>query len=73
MLKSESELEIKKAYWSGVFYALDPERRGVSEKTARLWTTAHIWITAIDWTLGRATNSATMVGEKRDDSKYWDT
>ncbi len=72
-MKSEAELELKRAYWSGVYFALDPERRQVSEKTAKMWVTAEVWITAIDWVLGKVTNSAAVYGQSPDDSEFWDT
>jgi|WetSurMetagenome_2_1015567.scaffolds.fasta_scaffold53929_2 hypothetical protein len=72
-MKNETELELKRAYWSGVYFTLDPERREVSEKTAKMWVTAEVWITAINWALGKATNSAAILGESPDDSQFWDT
>jgi hypothetical protein len=71
-MKNEAELELRRAYWSGVYYTLDPERREASEKNAKIWVTAEIWITAIDWVLGKATNSASVIGESPDDSEFWE-
>jgi hypothetical protein len=72
-MRNEVDLELKRAYWTGVFFTLDPEQKGVSEKTSKMWLTAEVWLTAIDWVLGKATNSATVIGERPDDSEYWDT
>ena len=72
-MKSETELELRRAYWSWVYFVLDPERRLASEKTAKMWVTAEVWITAINWVLGKATNSAAILVESPDDSQFWDT
>jgi hypothetical protein len=72
-MRDESELNLKRAYWSGVYHALDPQDRQTSREAQRTWLTAEVWLTAIDWVLGKATASATIVGLMDTDSKEWDT
>ncbi len=72
-MRDENELKLKRAYWSGVFYTLDPSKRNASAETRKVWHTAEIWITAIDWVLGKATDSATAFGLMDVDSHEWDT
>ena len=70
-MRDDNEIKSKRAYWSGVYYALDPANRGGSHESQREWVTAQVWLTALDWVLGRATDSTTTLGG-RDDAKGWD-
>jgi hypothetical protein len=72
-MKNESELKMKRAYWSGVYYALDPAERIGSEKSGRLWLTAEIWLNVIDWALGQVTDTAAKLGPKDDNGIEWET
>lgn len=71
-MKDEKDLQLKRAYWSGVYYALDPSDKRATREKQELWRTAEIWLAALDWVLGRATESATTFGLMDADSKEWD-
>ncbi len=72
-MRDETEIKLKRAYWSGVYHALDPANKQGSREAQKVWLTAEVWLTAIDWVLGRATASATIVGLMDADSEEWDT
>jgi len=73
-MKDENEIKSKRAYWSGVYYALDPAKRLESRKSQTVWLTAEVWLTALDWVLGQATDSVTTIRLTDDDHyRYWDT
>ncbi len=58
-MRDESEIKLKRAYWEGVYYALDPEDKLRSARSLRPWLAAEVWLTALDWALGQATEPAT--------------
>jgi hypothetical protein len=68
-VKSENEIKLKRAYWQGIYYSLNPENRVQSEESEKEWLTAYIWLTALDWSLGLAQDSATSLRSPRDN---WD-
>jgi hypothetical protein len=70
-VRDENAIKLKRAYWSGVYYALNPAERLRSEKSQKEWLTAEVWLTALDWILGQATDSATTL-RKLEDTKDWD-
>jgi hypothetical protein len=70
-MRDENEIKLKRAYWSGVYYALNPAERLRSEKSEKEWLTAEVWLTALDWILGQATDSASTL-RKLEDTKDWD-
>jgi hypothetical protein len=72
-MRDENEINLKRAYWSGAYYALDPLERQASREAQKAWLTAEVWITAIDWVLGHTTASATTLEPVDADSEYWDT
>jgi len=69
-LKNEDEIILKRAYWQGVYYSLNPDEKARSAKAEEDWLTASIWLTALDWVLGLAHDSATLLREVEDD-KDW--
>ena len=69
LMKNEYEIRLKQAYWSGVYYALDPAEKHGSQK---LWLTAEIWLTVLNWVLGQATDSATTIKPVDNDHREWD-
>jgi hypothetical protein len=62
-MRDENEIQSKRNYWLGVYYALNPAERNRSEKSEKEWLTAEVWINALEWSLGQATNSATTLGQ----------
>ncbi len=58
-MRDESEIRLKRAYWAGVFYGLDPDEKHKPGRQQRHWLTAEVWLTALDWALGQATDPAT--------------
>jgi hypothetical protein len=69
-VKSEDEIKLKRAYWQGVYYSLDPEKRAQSEKSGQEWLTASIWLTVLDWSLGLVQDLATTLREP-EDNRDW--
>ena len=69
-MKSEKEIKLKRAYWQGVYNSLNPETRARSEQSEKEWLTASIWLIALDWSLGLALNSATVLREV-EDNRDW--
>jgi len=72
-MRDENEIKSKHAYWSGVYYALDPAGMHNSDASRRVWLTAEVWLTALNWVLGKATDSATTIGNTDEDAKGWDS
>jgi hypothetical protein len=69
-VKNENEIKLKRAYWQGVYYSLNPEKRARSEKSEKEWLIASAWLAALDWSLGLAQDSATVLREV-EDNKDW--
>ncbi len=69
-MRDEIEIKLKRAYWQGVYYSLNPEKRGRSDKSEKEWITAYIWLTALDWSLGLAQDSMTVLRES-EDNRDW--
>lgn len=72
MIKDENEIKLKRAYWEGVYYALDPETRSRSEKSETMWLTSEVWLNALDWVLGRTTDSSATIRQISDELGGWD-
>jgi hypothetical protein len=72
-MKNENEIALKRAYWSGVYFALDPEDRKKSGESARAWLSAEVWLTALDWVVGDATEASTVLENTPDRIGGWDT
>jgi hypothetical protein len=76
-VKDETELRLKRAYWQGVFDALNPadkakSEKSQSEKTQRERLTAGVWLTALDWMLSQDDEVSSTL-EKTEDTKGWET
>ena len=72
-MKDEAEVNLKAAYWSGVYHGLDPEHRRRSEGTERAWLTAEVWLTALNWALGRVGTSAAVLRPMDSQTDGWDS
>jgi hypothetical protein len=62
-LRDENEIRLKKAYWQGVFDALNHGEKSRSEKVERDRVTAEVWLNALDWILGQAEESASALSK----------
>jgi hypothetical protein len=60
-MRDENEIKLKRAYWQGVSDALNPAEKSKSEKSEKERLTAEVWLTALDWILGQAEESAGML------------
>jgi len=60
-MRDESEIKSKRDYWLGVYYALNPADRHSQDKSGKEWLVSEIWLSALDWSLGQATNTATTL------------
>ena len=71
-MRDEAEMRVKRAYWEGVYYALDPDRRARSPRSRRQWLTAETWLKALDWALGQAMDTGTTLEPMTDKTIGWD-
>jgi hypothetical protein len=59
-MRDENEIKLKRAYWFGVYDALNTAEKGRSEKLDKEKLTAQVWIAALDWLLGQSEESAKL-------------
>jgi hypothetical protein len=71
-MRDETEIKLKRAYWQGVFDALNPAEKSRSEKSEKERVTAGVWLTSLDWMLGHGEENGSTLG-KADTTKDWDT
>ena len=57
-MKDENAIQLKRAYWQGAFDASASLEKSKSEKEK---FTAEVWLTALDWALGKEKESASEV------------
>jgi hypothetical protein len=62
-LRDENEIRLKQAYWQGVYDALSSPDRSRSERSERDRVTAEVWLAALDWLLGQAEDSTSMLSK----------
>ena len=62
-MRDENEIRLKRAYWQGVSDALSHNEKSKSEKSERDRVSAEVWLTALDWILGQADDSASNLPE----------
>lgn len=67
-MMEENEIKLKRAYWQGVFDALNPAEKSRSEKAEKDRLTAGVWLSALDWILGQGEESGSTL-EMRNNSK----
>lgn len=60
-MRDENEIRLKKAYWQGVFDALNNVDRSRSEKSERDRLAAEVWLAALDWILGQSEDSTSTL------------
>jgi hypothetical protein len=54
LMRNESEVNLKRAYWSGAFDTLNIPENARSDKLFKEKITAQTWLTALDWMLGQS-------------------
>jgi hypothetical protein len=69
-VRDESEIKLKRAYWQGFYYSLNPTEKSISKESEKAWLIAHVWLTALDWVLGQATDSGTTLREIGDAGEW---
>ncbi len=62
-MRDETEVNLKRAYWQGVYDALTPTERSRSEKSDKERLSAEVWLAALDWILGQAEESGSILGK----------
>ena len=62
-MRDETEIRLKQAYWQGVSDALNSGEKSRSEKSEKDRLTAEVWLAALDWLLGQADESTSMMGK----------
>jgi hypothetical protein len=53
-MRNEPEINLKRAYWNGAFDALNTPENAKSEKLSKERLTAEVWLSAMDWMLGKS-------------------
>jgi hypothetical protein len=59
-MRDEQEVKLKRAYWAGVYDALNTPEKSRSEKLEREKLTAQVWLSVLDWRLGENEESARL-------------
>ncbi len=62
-MRDENEIKLKRAYWQGVYDALNPAERTRSERTEKERLSAEVWLSALDWILKQNEESASLLGK----------
>lgn len=52
-MKDDTEIKLKRAYWFGVFDALNTPEKAKVDKLDKERLTAQVWLAALDWMLGQ--------------------
>jgi hypothetical protein len=68
-VRDENEIKLKRAYWQGVFDALNPGEKSRSEKSEKEKLSAEVWLTALDWILGQKEESESTLGKVGNNKK----
>ncbi len=71
-MREESEIRMKRAYWQGVYDALNPAEKSRSDKWEKDRLTAGVWLTALDWMLSQGDETGSTLG-RTEGTKEWDT
>ncbi len=67
-MREENEIKLKRAYWQGVFDALKSPEKSRSDRLDKDKLTAEVWLSALDWILGQAQESVSLL-EKPEENK----
>jgi hypothetical protein len=59
-MRDENEIKMKRAYWFGVYDALNTPEKARSEKVDREKLTAQVWLASLDWLLGKNEEAAKL-------------
>ena len=60
-MRDENEVKLKRAYWFGVFDALNTPEKARNDKLDKERLTAQVWLSALDWFLGQAEESSSTL------------
>jgi hypothetical protein len=60
-LVDENEIKLKRAYWQGVYDALNHGEKSRSDKMEKDRLTAEVWLVALDWILGQKEDSVSTL------------
>jgi hypothetical protein len=66
-MRDDNEIKLKRAYWFGVFDALNTPEKAKSDKVDKEKLTAQVWLAALDWILGQNEDAAKL--ERPEDNK----
>jgi hypothetical protein len=61
ILVDENEIKLKRAYWQGVYDALNHGEKSRSDKMEKDRLTAEVWLVALDWILGQKEDSVSTL------------
>jgi hypothetical protein len=59
-MRDDNEIKLKRAYWFGVFDALNTPEKAKSDKVDKEKLTAQVWLAALDWILGQNEDAAKL-------------
>jgi len=67
-MRDENEIRLKRAYWYGVFDALNVPEKARTDKLDKEKPTAQVWLAALDWLLGQGEEAASKL-DRMDEMK----
>jgi hypothetical protein len=67
-MKDDNEIKLKRAYWYGVYDALNTPEKARNDKLDKEKLTAQIWLSALDWMLGQGEEGSKL--DRPEDIKY---
>ena len=56
-MRDEYEIKLKRAYWQGVYDALNGGEKSKSDKSGHERLSAEIWLSSLDWILAQTEES----------------
>ena len=63
-MRDENEIKLKRAYWYGVYDALNTPEKAKNDKLDREKLAAQVWLAALDWMLGQSDDTEAKLERK---------
>ena len=68
-MRDETEINLKRAYWQGVFDALKSPDKSRSDRLDKDKITSEVWLSAMDWILAQKEESASVFEKKEETTR----
>jgi hypothetical protein len=65
-MRSENEINLKRAYWNGAFDTLNTPENAKSDKFSKEKLTAQTWLAVLDWILGQSDEASSKLDRPGD-------